>query len=297
MNASALDLREGGRWTLAQRAKNDVIWIGVEAALAVATRLPDAVLRRAGRTVGAIAHALVPSAKRIARENVARAFPEMSEREVRSVVRANYRRLGERLGEAVASLDARRELVSVPFAPGALETLREALAEGRGMVFASAHLGPWERVAATLVAAGLPLTAVAREAYDPRLTPIYDRLRGGRGVRVIYRSEPRAAAKLLRTLRSGEMLGIPMDLASRVPSVEVPFLGAAARTPVGPARLAVRTGAAVVVGTIGPGERLTTTRIAPSRDAVELTSRINDELSARIRALPAEWVWMHPRFD
>jgi KDO2-lipid IV(A) lauroyltransferase len=116
-------------------------------------------------------------------------------------------------------------------------------------------------------------------------------------VRVIYRSEPRAAAKLLRTLRSGEMLGIPMDLASRVPSVVVPFLGVAARTPVGPAKLAVRTGAAVVVGTIGPGERLTTTRIAPSRDAVELTSRINDELSARIRALPAEWVWMHPRFD
>ena len=81
------------------------------------------------------------------------------------------------------SLDVRRDLEPLPFARGALDTLRDALAEGRGMVFSSAHLGPWERVAASLVAAGLPLTAVAREAYDPRLTSIYDRLRGGRGSR------------------------------------------------------------------------------------------------------------------
>jgi Kdo2-lipid IVA lauroyltransferase/acyltransferase len=221
----------------------------------------------------------------------------MSERDVRMLVRKNYRRLGERLAEAVASLDARRELEPLRFAPGALETLQDALAGGRGMVFASAHLGPWERVAATLVAAGLPLTAVAREAYDPRLTPIYDRLRGGRGVRVIYRSEPRAAAKLLRTLRGGGMLGIPMDLASRVPSVDVPFLGTPAKTPIGPAKLAVRTGAAVVVGTIEGEGTITATRIDPSTDAVELTARINAELSRRIREIPEEWVWMHPRFD
>jgi Kdo2-lipid IVA lauroyltransferase/acyltransferase len=297
MSAEAsIDLREGGRWTLAQRAKNDVIWIAVEAALAIATRLPDAWLRHVGRGIGAVAHAFVPSAKRIARENVARAFPEMDEREVRALVRRNYRRLGERLAEAVSSLDARREVSPLPFAPGALETLQDALAEGRGMVFASAHLGPWERVAATLVSVGLPLTAIAREAYDPRLTPIYDRLRGGRGVRVIYRSEPRAAAKLLRTLRSGGMLGVPMDLASRVPSVDVPFLDVPAKTPIGPAKLAVRTGAAVVVGTIGRDGAITTTRIETAADPALLTASINRELSRRIREMPEEWVWMHARF-
>lgn len=294
---TSIDLREGGRWTLAQRAKNDVIWIAVQVSLAITTRLPPNILRHAGRALAAIAHLVVPSAKRIARANVARAFPEMSEREVRALVRRNYRRLGERLAEAVSSLDERRELAPLPFGPGALEVLQDALAEGRGMVFASAHLGPWERVAATLVAAGLPLTAIAREAYDPRLTPVYDRLRGGRGVRVIYRSEPRAAAKLLRTLRSGGMLGVPMDLASRVPSIEVPFLDAPAKTPVGPAKLAVRTGAAVVVGTIDGRGMITATRIDPSTNSAELTALINAELSRRIREIPEEWVWMHPRWD
>lgn len=294
---ASFDLREGGQWTLAQRAKNDVIWVAVEAALAIATRLPESVLVRAGRGIGALAHALVPSARSIARANVRRAFPELDDRAVRALVRRSYRRLGERLGETVATLDVRRGIEPLPFAPGAREVLEDALAEGRGMVFASAHLGPWERVAATLVAAGLPFTAIAREAYDPRLTPIYDRLRGGRGVRVVYRAQPGAAAALLRTLRGGGILGIPMDLASRVPSVEVPFLGTPAPTPVGPAKLALRTGAAVVVGTHAAGGVLSASRIdTRDCDAVCLSARINEELSRRIRETPEEWVWMHARF-
>jgi KDO2-lipid IV(A) lauroyltransferase len=175
------------------------------------------------------------------------------------------------------------------------------------VVLASGHLGPWERVAATLVARGVPFVAVAREAYDPRLTPLYERLRGGRGVPTIYRGSPGAAAGLLRALRRGRVLGVPMDLASRVPSVEAPFLGALAPTPVGPARLALRTGAAVVVGvpTPSPSGRsleLAITRIesraltATLEGERLLTTRINDVLSDRIRAMPEGWVWMHPRW-
>lgn len=111
---------------------------------------------------------------------------------------------------------------------------------------------------------------------------------------------------MLRTLRRREVLGIPMDLRSRVPSVEVPFLGVPAATPIGPARLALRTGAAVVVATPAPsaaGLVLTVTRVevadldprAPL-SATTLTARLNDELSARIRALPALWPWMHRRW-
>ncbi len=151
------------------------------------------------------------------------------------------------------------------------------------------------------------MTAIAREPYDPRLAALYERLRSGRGVPVIYRGHPGAAARMLRTLRGGGVLGVPMDLRSRVPSIDVPFLGREAPTPVGPARLALRTGAAVVVGTVAPdlaqGLRVTCAEI-PTNDLVAgaagertLTARINAELEARILALPEEWPWMHDRFD
>jgi KDO2-lipid IV(A) lauroyltransferase len=182
-------------------------------------------------------------------------------------------------------------------------TLELARGEGRGVLFASAHLGPWEHVAATLAHRGFALTAIAREPYDPRLVTLFDRLRGRRGVGVIYRGSPGAAARIVRTLKSGQILAAPMDLCSRVPSVEAPFLGRLASTPRGPARIALRTGAAVVVGTAAPGPSLAVTRIPSSDLAADpegervLTARINAALSMHIRAMPEAWVWMHPRWQ
>ncbi len=305
MTTARADVREGGRWPLAQRAKNDVLYVAIRGALGIACRAPTSVLRRCGRALGAVAHVLLARERRIARANVAVAFPELTPDAHAALVCASYRTLGELLGETVASLVPSRTPEPLPFARGARETLELALAEGRGVVFASAHLGPWERVASTLAATGFPLVVVAREAYDPRLTRLYDRLRGGRGVRTIYRSRPGAATGLLRTLRRGGLLGIPMDLASRVPSVDVPFFGRPARTAVGPARLALRTGAAVVVGTatredgrvVIAASRIETSGLAADDDGARvLSGRINEVLAERIRAMPDAWPWMHPRF-
>ncbi len=310
--AGSVDVREGGRWTLAQRAKNDLLWLLASVAIAATSRLSPRALHAAGVALGGLAHRLIPTARRLAVANVAVAFPELDLQARRQLVARAYRTLGGYLGDAVAMLDPSRPVASLPFAAGARETLDAAIAERRGVLFASAHLGPWERVAATLIACEVPFTAVAREAYDPRLTRLYDRLRGGRGLPTIYRGAAGAGAALLRTLRRGNVLGIPMDLASRVPSIDVPFLGRVAPTPVGPARLALRTGAAVVVGVPAPIGRsspvapetleLTVTRIethdleATPEGERALTARINDVLSASIRALPEAWVWMHPRW-
>ena len=287
------DLREGGHWSLAQRIKNDGLYGLVVVVLAVARVLPA---RFVGRVLAAIAWRL-PSPRRIALSNLARVFPDRSAPDRHALARENFRALGDRLGEAIHSLH--RAPDPLAWAPGSLEVLEAALAEGNGVLFASAHLGPWENVAATMVASGLPITVIAREAYDPRLTPLYERLRGGRGVHAIWRGSKGAARGLLRVLRRGELLGIPMDLASRVPSETIPFLGIDAPTPIGPARLAIRTGAAVVVGSVAPspeGLVLSAVRLSRTDDAITLTTWINQELSRRILAIPELWPWMHARF-
>ena len=191
--------------------------------------------------------------------------------------------------------------------PEAREVLDEARADGRGVLFASgAPRARGSSVAASLVAAGVPLVRSSRESYDPRFSRLYEELRGAHGVRVVWRASPGAAARILRTLRGGGVLGVPMDLRSRVPSCEAPFLGHPAPTAVGPARIALRARAPVVVGTAAPGPGgalvVTATRIDSSgltcddAGARELTARINAELSRRILALPHAWVWMHDRW-
>jgi KDO2-lipid IV(A) lauroyltransferase len=278
-------------------------------------------LRALGRALGALAHLLAPGARTTALDNVERVYPALSPSDRRAFVRTCFATLGEALGETVALLrpPGARGPALLPVSDEAREVLASARAEGRGVVFASAHLGPWERVAASLVAASIPLVTLARESYDPRFSRLYERLRAAHGVRVVWRATPGAAARIVRTLRDGGVLGVPMDLRARVPSRAVPFLGHDAPTAIGPARIALRTGSAVVVGTAaprpagpagpgapaGPGEGLavTATRVdaaglaADERGARELTARINAELSRRILALPHAWVWMHDRWS
>ena len=157
-----------------------------------------------------------------------------------------------------------------------------------------------------MVAAGVPLVALVRESYDPRLSCIYERVRNAGGVRVIWRGTPTATARIVRTLRNGELLGVPMDLRARVASIDAPFMGHEAPTALGPARIALRVRAPVVVATVAPGNHealvVSATRIMADdlrpdpAGARTLTTRINDELSRRILALPHAWVWMHPRW-
>jgi KDO2-lipid IV(A) lauroyltransferase len=310
MNAAApgdaRDVRTGGTWSPLQRAKNDALWALASLALAAARPMSLASLRAVGRLIGQAAHAVVPSARRTALANVARALPELDAREHRALVRRCFVTLGELLGESVAMLIARNAPPPLPLSESARAVLEEARARSRGVVFASAHLGPWERVAASLVAAGVPLVTLARESYDPRFSRLYERMRDAHGVGVVWRASPGAAARILRTLRRGDVLGVPMDLRARVASCSAPFLGHLAPTAVGPARIALRSGAAVVVGTAAPsadgGLEVTATAIdagglsADDAGARELTARINAELSRRILALPHAWVWMHERW-
>jgi KDO2-lipid IV(A) lauroyltransferase len=318
ISGAGRDLREGGRWSVGQQAKNDLLYAGARAALAIAELLPASWLRRLGQGVGIAAWAVLPGLRRLAEDNVARGLPAIAPAERRAFVRRVYRRLGALLGETVLPAEP------LPFAPGARACLADALAEGRGVLFASAHLGPFERVAATIAAAGFPLTVVAREPYDPRLGRIYDKVRAARGVHALYRGRAGAAMEMFRVLRRGGVLGVPMDLASRVPSIDVPFLGSPAPTPLGPARLALRAGAAVVVGgacnlpppETGPetgeerrpvtgkptdqpnqiGVSFRRIDVAPDASERTLTEALNEELSARIRALPEAWPWMHRRW-
>jgi KDO2-lipid IV(A) lauroyltransferase len=306
MIAAGRDVRTGGRWSPAQRVKNDALWAAATLAIAVVRFLPVAALRSLGRALGLLAHALAWGPRRVARGNVARVLPHLTPAENRALVRRCFAAAGEHLGETVALLGAGGP-PPLPLAPEAIELIDEARREGRGVVFVSAHLGPWERVAASLVAAGVPLVTVARESYDPRFTRLYERLRSSRGVKVVWRSHPAVALRMVRTLRAGGVLGIPMDLRSRVASADIPFLGHLAPTAIGPARLALRTGAAVVVGTVAPSAAVddpsghhvvTVTRIPTSAltDAHTLTARLNEELSRRILRWPEGWLWMHDRW-
>jgi Kdo2-lipid IVA lauroyltransferase/acyltransferase len=293
------DLRHGGAWTRRQRFKNDALYAIARGALAIAERAPRFAVVAFARGLGAIAYAVLARERRLARARLAAATgARVPERRVLAAFLA----AGDALADTVALLDPReRAGRSLALDQASREAFRGALAEGRGVVYVAAHLGPWERMAALLVEEGFPVATVARESYDPRFTRLYDRLRAPRGVRGIYRGRPGAAAAIVRELRAGRAVGFLVDIPSRVRSVPARLFGAEADVPVGAAKIALARGAAVVVGTPAPGpsgaldrvlvERVPTADLAPGPEGEQaLTRRLALALEARIAARPEAWL-------
>ncbi len=280
-------------WTARQRLKNDVLHALVRASLAVVVRLPRRAVAALCAFLAAVAWLVMPRLRALCRSRLEAGTggPVSGAR-----VRAAFREAGRTLADTVALLDPREPAGrTLTLDPAGGAAFRDALAEGRGVVFVSAHLGPWERLAALLAEEGFPVATVARESYDPRFTRLYDRLRAPRGVRSIYRGRPGAAAAIVRELRAGRAVGFLIDLPSRVPSARCRLFGADADLPLGAARIAVARRAAVLVGTAGRDRVLRIRRVESAGLAGRagervLLDRLAAELDARIAAGPEAWL-------
>ena len=179
--------------------------------------------------------------------------------------------------------------------------LDAALARGKGVVFVSGHVGSWELLARRVALAGYPCQTIAKETTDPRTTALIERFRSSSQLRSIWRGRAGAAKAMLRALKAGQILGLLIDQDTDVQSVWVPFFGHLAKTPRAAADLALRTGAAVVMGFCrreADGRYRLSMEALPGEglDALELTARMTARIEAAVRAAPEQWVWMHRRW-
>jgi KDO2-lipid IV(A) lauroyltransferase len=302
-------MRTRARWSRRRRWKNDAIFLMAVAGVKLGVALPRSWLAKVGSALGLVAYALLGGARHRTKENLALVHPELGADVRAALARRIFCGLGESLTDTVALLDPTEEPErTLGITSEAHSVLESALREGRGVIYVTCHLGPWERMAALLAKRGFPITAVARESYDHRFHDLlYEKLRTYRNIETIFVGDPAAPFALVRALRRGRVVGFLVDLPGRIAAHEVEWLGHRARVPVGPARLALRMGSPVVVGTPAEGEdgRLVTrienvaTSDLPRGRAGEaaLCQRIADALSARILALPMRWPWMHPTWD
>jgi lauroyl/myristoyl acyltransferase len=126
------------------------------------------------------------------------------------------------------------------------EHLLNVLADGRGLVLVTAHLGNWE-LGGRLIAARLrrPTHVVVAAEADPGVERF---LRGGDSpIRFVRRGDPRAMVPLVGALRRGEVVALQGDRALGTRGdVTVDFFGAPAAFPLGPFVLARAAGVALV---------------------------------------------------
>ncbi len=174
----------------------------------------------------------------------------------------------------------------------------EAEARGKGVIFASAHMGSTEIAASIAVFRGYKITSVA-ERLKPRFVMDWAvACRRRMGITLLPVSG--AGIRLLRALRRKEMVAFVVDAGVDRGGVNVTFFGHPAVFPVGPARLARLSGAPIVFGLAArqPGGRfvahispplLSDRTLDPDEDARQLTQRIAEIFEGYVRCYPDQW--------
>jgi KDO2-lipid IV(A) lauroyltransferase len=184
--------------------------------------------------------------------------------------------------------------------------VRELLAEGRGVILATGHVGNWEMAGAAFALAGLSEGAVARPLDNPLLDRYVNAVRARSGQRIFAKFG--ALRSVLGVLRSGRGFGILVDQDAGQRGVFVPFFGQPASTIPTAADVALRTGAPIVVVSLqraGQPMRFVANVSEPIRADVDadpgserlrLLAAVNAELESQIRRAPAQWLWLHRRW-
>jgi KDO2-lipid IV(A) lauroyltransferase len=178
-----------------------------------------------------------------------------------------------------------------------------ALAQGRGVVLVTAHLGAFDGLGRVLAASGYRLTVVVGRTLTRAIFDAAVALRRALGVEVVEAS-PTGVRRMIASLRRGECVGFPADRDFFHNGVPVEFFGRRTSLPSGAVRLAREAGAPIVAAYLrraGAGFDLTlegpfvVPRTADRRaDVAAGMDAIVASLTRAVAATPGQWAVFQP---
>jgi KDO2-lipid IV(A) lauroyltransferase len=176
------------------------------------------------------------------------------------------------------------------------EHVEAAYNVGKGVVFATGHIGNWDMAGAAFAARGRPVSALVETLQPARWNERVQRTRTAAGVKAIpIENGPR---EMLAALRKREGLAVLVDRPVATDGgVAVTFFGRQTRVPGGAATLALRTGSPVVPAALVRDPRGTgyVAHIGPpivgarGDDASLVMQGIMSWLEGIIRRYPDQW--------
>lgn len=185
--------------------------------------------------------------------------------------------------------------------------LAEAVAQGRGVVFLTAHIGNWEWMGAALAMDGFPMTSLIKRQPNDQHTRILNEYRQMVGMEIFARgtTELVSAAK---ALKKGKVLGFLADQDAGVDGIFIKFLGKMASTPKGAAVFSRKFNSPVIPAFIvrrpQGGHRII---INPplyyedtgseEQDLCNFTIRMTNVIEMAIKKYPDEWLWFQRRWN
>lgn len=269
-------------------------------------RLSRPTALRVGGHLGLLAVWLLPKRRRLAEENLRRAFPELSDQRIAWLALRNFRHVGVS-GAEILRIDM--------FRPGSddlqryyevegIEHLQQAQDLGRGVIMLSGHFGFWEMGNFPLHELGFQVDPVAKPMKNPLVGRYIKQLRETYGA--IEIDSRKGARRVLNALQQGRIPAILLDQHISPPgSIPTRFFGRLGYTTTAITNLAMKYRIPVVPVFCRrlPDERYKL-RAEPmlllegeGEQAVNENTQLLTEIIERaVRRDITQWFWMHKRW-
>jgi len=266
-------------------------------------RLPIEVSTWMARRAGDVAYLIWTKRRRIAFSNLRRVFADsISARKKRSIVHESFRHAAVSFMELFMLQKIKKEAHS-RFTLTGMEHLQTALTKGRGVILVISHLGVWEYLSFLLYLTHTKGSVVVKELKNTYFDQEIDHLRRETGSVPIAKKH--SIKTVLSGLRDNQIVAILIDQWAGKEGIWVDFFGSPTSTTSIPARLAKKTGCALIPAYClrrSPGKYQIQIHpplnVHPEEERWERqwTSKLNQLLEAQIRSYPEQWLWGHRRW-
>ena len=268
--------------------------------------LPYDLLLFFGRILGNLYYIFVKKQRERA---VAQMMPALniSESEARKIVRESFVNLARNMLDILYMPNLNEKNLSKYIEIDHLERMKDALAQGHGVVVLTGHLGTWEWLSAAFTLNGLPVTAIAKLQPNQEYSRALDDLRATIHVEIFNRgtSELLSAG---RALKKGKILGFLADQDAGPGGAFIDFLGKTASTPMGPAVFSKKFNSPVLPAFIirQPNGRHLVKIFEVLKfedtgdtdgDLYRFTEKMTRILEQMIRENPTQWIWFQKRWN
>lgn len=276
----------------------------MKAASYVTCLLPRAVRRLIGESIGRLAWYIVPKWRRKMAVGNIESCLQVKPDDALQIAKASVSRFGHMLMEELYFPRINKANIQELITFKGLEYLEQAFAEGKGVVFATAHYGNWELTATAVALAGYPEVSIGRKQDNCGADRFIHEYREMHGAKMLYKT---GVLEMARLLKSGHCLGLLMDHDGGHEGLRLKFFGRDSFVPAGPAALSRMADAPIVPTlsySVGGGhyiqEFFPIVRTPKTKDRasdIETTTvKLLELIEGQIRLRPREWFWLHNRW-
>lgn len=259
--------------------------------------------QRVGRSLGWLLWKIPTQARDVTDINLAICFPEKTQDQRDQLAKTSLQQTGMTIMEIPLMWEwPVADCLNLIRSVEGEELIREAQADGRGLILLAPHLGNWE-LAGLYFSSRYKMAALYSPPNMAEFEDYMIKVRGRLGSELV-RGDRRGLARLASILREGGIAGILPDQSPRGKgNAFAPFFGMDVKTMTLVSKLMQRTGARALMTYAerlpnGQGFRLVIRETLPGlddKDPVAATTALNGSVEQCVRALPEQYQWEYKR--